>query len=598
MIDPIGSFDTVKNDLILYIKTAFATRFQSIEEERLKLLMGENVMCRDPWLEPLPQYQSSGKKVADLQTTDLPTLTSHELERFKSLVICGLFGSTRALHDHQLEMLQKVLSGRNCIITAGTGSGKTEAFLLPLFSYLAKESESWAQPSSPEPHADDWWRNREHHVSCRGDEKSKRSYRVKQREHEKREAALRAIIVYPMNALVEDQLIRLRKSLDSDEARAWFNTKANGNRIYFGRYYSKTPIAGHEKLKPDSQGAQHWDYLKITKLAERLEKIERDAEGAEEESNKIRFTDPGLADVIKYSFPRLDGSEMRSRWDMQDHPPDILITNFSMLSIMLMRDEDSQIFTKTKEWLEGDPKRVFHLIIDELHMYRGTAGTEAADLVRLLMSRLGLKPGDGRLRIMGSSASLLKGKAESETFIRDFFGISNNDFDIIEGKLEPLRTSGSLDTLPAAPFIKLSQKAGNISDDGLEDIARCLGYHGRLNGKISLEECLTSPPIDIRYQIYRACNSIDQIKAVSLDDFGKRLFGASVDKDERRQAARGFLITRGLYESDKMPTMRLHWFFRNIEGLWAAAKPTSDRRPVGELYSQPRILNEKMDSRV
>lgn len=599
MIDPIGSFDTVKNDLILYIRTAFATRFQSIEEERLKLLMGENVMCRDPWLEPLPQYQSSGKRVSDIQTKDLPTLTPNELNRFKSLATCGLFGSTRPLHDHQLDMLQKVLSGRNCIITAGTGSGKTEAFLLPLFAYLAKESESWVRPSSPEPHVDDWWRSREHQASCRGNGESNESYRVKQRGHEKREAALRAIILYPMNALVEDQLIRLRKSLDSDEARKWFDTNAKGNRIYFGRYYSKTPIAGHERLKPDSRGAR-CDYKKITKLAERLEQIERDAGGAEEESKKIRSSDPELGDIIKYSFPRLDGSEMRSRWDMQDHPPDILITNFSMLSIMLMRDEDSQIFTKTKEWLEGDPSRVFHLIIDELHMYRGTAGTEVAYLVRLLLSRLGLKPGDRRLRIMGSSASLLKGKAESETFISDFFGINNNDFDIIEGKLEPLKMTGSLDTLPADPFIKLSQNAMNIDDGGLEDIARMLGYHGSLKGKLAWKECLTSSRIDIRHQIYRACNSIDQIKAVSLDDFGKRLFGASIDKDLRRQAARGFLIARGLYETDDMPTMRLHWFFRNIEGLWAAAKPktSSDGRPVGELYSQPRILNERLDSRV
>ncbi|MFX0108246.1 MAG: DEAD/DEAH box helicase [Candidatus Hodarchaeota archaeon] len=545
MIDPIGSFDEVKENLVLYIKTAFATRYQSIEEEREKLLMGENVMCRDPWLEPLPRYLSSRKKVADIQTTDLPTLRPQELERFKSLATCGLFSSTRTLYYHQLEMLQKVLSGKNCIITAGTGSGKTEAFLLPLFAYLAKESVSWAAPNSPEPHADDWWKNVAHQQSCRA---RAQSYRIKQRKHEKREAAVRAIILYPMNALVEDQLIRLRKSLDSDEARKWFKDKAKGNRIYFGRYYSNTPIPGHERHEPDSHGAQKWNYIKVSKLAKELERIEGDAKGAEKESDEIRSDDTELADIIKYSFPRLDGSEMRSRWDMQDHPPDILITNFSMLSIMLMRDEDSQIFTKTKEWLEDGPDRVFHLIVDELHMYRGTAGTEVAHLIRLLLSRLGLKPEDGRLRIMGSSASLLKGKAESETFIKDFFGIAAEDFDIIGGELEPLNTTGSPDTLPANPFIKLSQIAENVNDDDLDDIARMLGYQGSPKGKIALEECLTSSQINIDYQIYRACNSIDQIRAASLDEFGERLFGASIDKNERRQAVRGFLIARGLYQ--------------------------------------------------
>ena len=133
---------------------------------------------------------------------------------------------------------------------------------------------------------------------------------------------------------------------------------------------------------------------------------------------------------------------MRCRWDMQDHPPDILITNFCMLSVMLMRDEESPIFEKTKAWLEGDKNRIFHLVIDELHMYRGTAGTEVAYLIRLLLSRLGLKPGDKQLRILSSSASLVKGKTESEAFIKDFFGLNDDGFEIIGGKLEPLKTLG------------------------------------------------------------------------------------------------------------------------------------------------------------
>ena len=87
-------------------------------------------------------------------------------------------------------------------------------------------------------------------------------------------------------------------------------------------------------------------------------------------------------------YPRLDGAEMRTRFDMQVSPPDIMITNYSMLSIMLMREIDSGIFDKTKDWLNCDDEfskdlspeektkekenRVFHLIIDELHLYRGT----------------------------------------------------------------------------------------------------------------------------------------------------------------------------------------------------------------------------------
>ena len=596
MIDPIGSFDEVKKSLILYLQTAFATRFHSIEEERTKLLMSDNVLCKDPWLEPLPKYQSSGKRIVDLQISDLPGLNHEEMERFKSLVTCGLFDSTRTLHQHQLDMLQKVLSGKNCIITAGTGSGKTEAFLLPLFAYLAKESSSWVSPNAPEHNLSDWWRNEEHQQASR----PTKSLRVSQRGHEKREAAVRAIILYPMNALVEDQLIRLRKSLDSSLTRDWLNCRANKNKIYFGRYNSKTPIPGHEKLPPNANGLQKWNYKKILDLAGKLQNIENDAKGAEEESNKVRLTDPELAEVIKYSFPRLDGGEMRSRWDMQDNPPDILITNFSMLSVMLMRDEDSGIFLKTKKWLDGDKKRIFHIIIDELHMYRGTAGTEVAYLIRLLLSRLGLSPSDDRLRIIASSASISKGKESSEIFVKDFFGIGDSDFEIVEGKSTPINGLHSLEKLPIRPFLELSQMGRDVDDNDLENVARMVGYKGNQKGKLALRECLTTTPVNVDFQIYKACNSLTQTRAVSLEDFGKHLFGANTNSSELRQAVRGFLIARGLFDSDSMPSIRMHWFFRNIEGLWAAAKPKDniDGRPVGELYTQPRILNDTSDSRV
>ena len=83
---------------------------------------------------------------------------------------------------------------------------------------------------------------------------------------------------------------------------------------------------------------------------------------------------------------------MWSRWDMQDHAPDILITNYSMLNIMLMRGVEAGIFDQTRSWLQADPSHVFHLVVDELHTYRGTPGTEVAYLIRVLLDRIGLRP--------------------------------------------------------------------------------------------------------------------------------------------------------------------------------------------------------------
>ncbi|MHC5828871.1 MAG: DEAD/DEAH box helicase family protein, partial [Nostoc sp.] len=91
---------------------------------------------------------------------------------------------------------------------------------------------------------------------------------------------------------------------------------------------------------------------------------------------------------------------MWSRWDMQEAPPDILITNYSMLNIMMMRSIEDDIFDATRDWLAepNHPERQFFLIIDELHAYRGTPGTEVAYILRLLFSRLGLTPDSPKLR--------------------------------------------------------------------------------------------------------------------------------------------------------------------------------------------------------
>lgn len=96
-------------------------------------------------------------------------------------------------------------------------------------------------------------------------------------------------------------------------------------------------------------------------------------------------------------FPRSNGAEMHFRQDMQEFPPDILITNFSMLNVILMRSKEDCIFNKTKEWLQDDPNNVFHLIIDELHLYRGSAGTEVAYLTSIMLHRLGFGEGDGKI---------------------------------------------------------------------------------------------------------------------------------------------------------------------------------------------------------
>lgn len=600
MRDPAGAFSTVRKNLILYVKTAFATRFPTLELERERLLRQSTVFCREPWIEPLPRYQSSGKTVLDLTPTDVPGLSPQALQDFKDLTSLRLAGNYQ-LHRHQLEMLQKALSGLNCAVTAGTGSGKTEAFLLPLFAYLAKESISWHPPGPVPAHCGDWWSSdawQGHCFRAAGQTRRMiRSYRVAQRGHERRKAAVRALILYPMNALVEDQLTRLRKALDAPEVRDWFQSARPGNRFYFGRYNSATPVPGHELRPPVANGTQSPDRDRIERLAEELRAVERSAIAAAARAAEIGDPD------IPFFFSRLDGAEMRSRWDMQDSPPDILITNYSMLSIMLMRDTDRGIFEKTKEWLQEEGS-VFHLIVDELHLYRGTAGTEVAYLIRLLLLRLGLTPTSPKLRILASSASLEREDPDSLTFLSEFFACPWTADHIIPGYPNPIPPIAGPPFLPVVPFEALGQAPlGSLQLlAACGDIATALGHAAGASPEESLKEAMESGGTEMSARLLTACTHQGEVRAVSLPAFAANLFGPGPGAEATRRAAQGLLIARGLCDRpgapSPLPSFRLHWFFRNLEGLWACTAPgcqclpdeQGSGRTAGKLFGMGRIL--------
>ena len=363
-----------------------------------------------------------------------------------------------------------------------------------------------------------------------------------QRGHETRPAAVRALIVYPMNALVEDQLSRLRRSLDSREARSWFAENREGNRIYFGRYNGSTPLPGHEYRKPNRRGQRSPDLNRINRLVKVMRAAERAAEVAHEYSNQ-----PGKEDV-RYFFPTLDGGEMRSRWDMQDAPPDILITNFSMLSIMLMREADADIFERTRQWLEEDGS-VFHLIVDELHLYRGTSGTEVAYLLRLLLHRLGLRPGHPKLKILSSSASLEPDDPDSLQYLTEFFGVDWTADQIIPGYLAPVPTVPET-PLNAEHFAALGRAIESGDDDELDGainaLVHGLGDSGGGSSKNRLARALEANASDLTSRMTRACTRDQHIRAVPLSHFGREIFGGFPDLEA---ATRGLLYARGIADN-------------------------------------------------
>ena len=598
MFDPIGAFEKICKKFILYVQTAFGTRFPSFEAERESLLNQPGVLTQDPWIEPLPRYESSGKKIDNLNTEDLAGYNEDQPGLFKGLVNCGLFGASE-LYSHQYKMLSKSLRGHHCVVTAGTGSGKTEAFLFPLFAQIVKELHSWEAPGEPDPRVDDWWKNETWQSNCGS---SGEIPWIAQRGHENRPSAVRGLIIYPMNALVEDQLTRLRKALDSESAREWLTRNANGNRIYLGRYNSKTPVPGDKYLAPNRNGIRRINRKKVSDLIAALKDADDASKAAQYYANNPLNEDPDKEDCL-YFFPRLDGSEMRSRWDMQEDPPDILITNFSMLSIMLMREYDEPIFEKTRSWLAAEDveenrrdeerkNRIFHLIVDELHLYRGTSGTEVAYLLRILLMRLGLHPTHPQLRILASSASLEPKEPKSRDFLKDFFG--SEEFEIIEGQQISLPSLHETSPLDPEPFQIIADNSGSINERVITQVIEKLGCDGQ-----TPEALLRAfRGLNLKTRMLRASEVGGRQRAVSITDFGKSIFGDSVGENELKKATRGLLIARGLYEKHHvetdLPSFRMHLFFWNVEGLWASTKPlegTSDGRPVGELYASSRIVD-------
>lgn len=619
MNDPLGAYNKVKENFIRYVQTAFATRFPTLESEREELLRSTSAeaganFTKEPYIEPRPSYRIE-RPPSQLTPDDLPGFSVDEVKAFSGFLRAGLFSEwaeSDCLFTHQTKTLQTVLSGGKAVITAGTGSGKTESFLMPIFAALVKESQRWSKPGHKQDKAERWWQPRE--GQWREEQfHNGASPRIPQREHERdsRPAAMRALIMYPMNALVEDQMTRLRKALDSDQARDWLSKERGGNLFYFGRFNSNTPVSGAE-MEPGAR-APRPNRAKIKALVTRLQQTEADAKAARKFAD-IERKDPEErreAQQVPFFFPKLDGAEMRSRWDMQSDPPDIMITNNSMLSVMLNRGFDDPIFAQTRKWLEADGDNIFHLVVDELHLYRGTAGTEVAELLRVFLNRIGLNPGHSQLRILASSASL-EHTARSKQFLYEFFGLPWDDHEIIKGDPASLAAISSIESLPYEPFCELADaldaEGGDLHGRNLSDCPGIESACRRIAQTFGVEDAANKDAAEAIAGAFErdgsklaaimqlSCYRSGEAVAVSITEFGEGAFSACKDPAKRLQASRGLLAARAFCDfgrtTQNVPAFRLHWFFRNLEGLWAACLPTGDNvdgRTAGKLFTGNRL---------
>jgi Lhr-like helicase len=527
-----------------YLNTAYLTKYDDFNDARTALVrdLRAGPMFREPLFEVQERYPYSGQDLeAFLASSDaLPGLRSPTERQLVARLFNAIAPSE--LYQHQVNALSaSLVEGRNVVITTGTGSGKTLAFLLPTLLTIFREAlgdnnrPRWTLAGSrtEEP----WWRRTPLQF-------------VPRRSAHARLPGIRAMLMYPLNALVQDQVENLRKVLDSAQADVTYKELFNGERIFVGQYHGATPGRG----SPDNT-------LKLQECARKLEVIHSE------------FTD--VDDAHRHRLPRPFGSELLTRWDMQLSPPDILITNYSMLAVMLVRENESTMFEATKRWVESDKRNRFTLVIDELHSYRGTAGTEISYILKTFLSRIGLSPVHPQLRILATSASLEDASASGTAdpkFLSDFFGTPRDGghFKIISGPKVVARTGAALSVRPLAPI--------------LSNYATCAGTPGALDDTTSkmrarigasakskrLGELLNDIGIE------DALRELATLKQAKLKDpaFGTPplTVGEIADGlfDGNVESARGLLdlVTSESPELDAFTgKLRMHVFVKNLTGI-------------------------------
>ena len=561
-LTPEEASEHLKESLAGYLESQYRISHPLVFNERAELLRKKGVIAQDPFIESTPAFAQARflKELEHSHPEIVPPGLSNLMEH-------GIPMDRFPLYTHQEEALLSSFSEEgNLLVASGTGSGKTEAFVLPILARLLKEAYKWHPPSA---------QSQEGFFDI-GNKTWKHS-----RSHETREAALRAIILYPMNALVNDQMSRLRRILALNGSLDWQLNTLNGNLIHFGMYTSLTQPTGGPDRKAKRDEFERY-----------LQNLQEEWENLTEE---LRNTG---------NWPTVGGSEMLCRWDIQAAPPDILVTNYSMLEYMLVRPIESPIFERTRRWLADGDDRVLTLVLDEAHTYTGAKGTEVAHLVRRLKERLGLEHGSNKFRGIATSASIPAVQGTEDNLVKftsDLFGEPADSFTLIH--------PGITDQTP--PPRKATQQALTAFSRFQESFATGGPWPGIRELAQSLESSEPDESQDPQVALYQLLAENDDLKwvrartarnATKLSELAEECWPNSGDPSEQERATAGLLAAGSFARATPLPdtppilSMRIHSFFRGVPGFWACLNldcpevPDRHRgeRPVGRIYTDPR----------
>ncbi len=371
MFNPLKASKAIKEEFANYIDTAYRLRDPLLRSQFESSL--ENFVSNGPFLEMNSVFEK-GHSIASLIDEGVLSPLFAELESGHRPGVPPVLPLNRPLYRHQEKAIRQIVGGNNAVITTGTGSGKTNCFLIPVINELLREKEK--ETLGP---------------------------------------GIRAMIIYPMNALANDQVKNLRKIL------------MDYPDITFGVYNG-----GTENKEEDA--------ISLYRSMFAGETIEK------------------LRDVLP--------NELVSRDRMKETPPNILFTNYAMLEHLLFRPADDVIFS-------GSSFR--YVVLDESHVYSGATGIETSMLLRRLKARI---HDGGDVQFILTSATLGTGPGSDDDIVRfakNLTGSFFNESSIIRSSRVAFEPSKDAVSFDPSLFLKLADEKNSVSEVldsyGIEHIA-------------------------------------------------------------------------------------------------------------------------------
>lgn len=362
MFNPAKASNNIKNEFIDYVATSYSFCDENLQQQFVEELR-KNI-SKGPLLEIKDVFET-GHSIAELvdQGVLSPLFLNLESEKPQNKLYKRKLPVDRKLYLHQEQAINSIVSGNNAVISTGTGSGKTNCFLIPVINELLREQEEGTLGPG-----------------------------------------VRALFIYPMNALANDQMKNIRELL------MYYPD------ITFGVYNGGT--------ENDEESA-----IAVYEAMFAKEKIE-----------KLRH--------------RLD-NEILSRDEMKKNPPNILFTNYAMLEHLLFRPKDDVLFSN------ADFRFV---VLDEAHVYNGATGIETAILLRRLKARISSTK---KTRFILTSATLGNDSSADDdiiTFAENLCGEDFNKENIIRATREKFVPNSNATHYPLGLYKNLADESNIVAD--------------------------------------------------------------------------------------------------------------------------------------